>query len=798
MTGTNTKGIVAVIILLVVFIKNSAAQAGVHSISGTNHEKIYIHFDRPYYTAGESIWFKAYLYNNGLPSVLSDELYLQLEDMQGRILVKNKYPIMGAAVPGNIILNDTLAQGYYTIKAVTKNIAAEGREYIYSRNLFIFNQAGITKNGSAKKVISLKFFPESGHLIDRIRTQIAFKAMDENGNPLSINGVIKSDSNTVVTTFKTFHDGIGKFSFTPHITDSLFAETEVNGIKHRFSLPVIESSGVNLKIADADSGKIFTVTRSKKDQDSFDSVRLVVRMNYDTVFENIIAFENDLTLSGTLSTKNINSGILHFIVFDKKGMPLAERLSFVNNHEYLSQPAFAVIKRDSSKRSENSFSLLFNDTIQRSLSIAVTDIAVQDYPDMESICSKFLLTSDLKGYIYNAGYYFEKNDTAHREALDNLMLTHGWTRYDLKKSATVQKNNIDENHFLLSVSGTVNDRSNGKPVPAGLLSLSMMMEDSSFQSVDIAVDKNGRFRIDSLLFFGKTKIFYNYVSAPGKRLQVNLRIDEDNSGLFSFLSSAGIENKIIEQQITENGIKESPTYLSNQFFEKKYKQLSTVFLKTTLKRPEDRINEKYASPLFRGSGKIILDNMNDPAANQSIDIINYVLTNVYNLGYDKDYNSLVNKKNFSMQTQKNWIVELLVDEKTSNFDNAKTIPLEKVALIKFYEAGFVGVSSQAPGGALAVYLKKFDDQQPEPNNQKYIVINGYPVIQEFYSPDCHVPAKTNTIPDTRSTLYWNTSVSSSKEIKYTFFNNDVSKKLSVIVEGFDARGKLIHIEKILD
>jgi hypothetical protein len=40
-------------------------------------EKIYIHFDKPYYAAGETIWFKGYVYDKGLPSVSSNNLYLQ-------------------------------------------------------------------------------------------------------------------------------------------------------------------------------------------------------------------------------------------------------------------------------------------------------------------------------------------------------------------------------------------------------------------------------------------------------------------------------------------------------------------------------------------------------------------------------------------------------------------------------------------------------------------------------------------------------------------------------------------------
>ena len=52
-------------------------------------EKIYFQYDKEYYVAGETIWFKAYLYSNSKPSATANNLYLQFIDSKGRI-VRNK------------------------------------------------------------------------------------------------------------------------------------------------------------------------------------------------------------------------------------------------------------------------------------------------------------------------------------------------------------------------------------------------------------------------------------------------------------------------------------------------------------------------------------------------------------------------------------------------------------------------------------------------------------------------------------------------------------------------------------
>ncbi len=789
MADIKAKRIIGLVFFLAGFITNSLAQEG----RPANHEKIYIHFDRPFYSAGETIWFKAYLFNKGLPSLLSDELYLQLEDGAGKVITKKKYPISGATVSGNITLNDSLPRGYYIIKAITKAIASDDAVFMYSKNLFIYNTIDPNKNNPLKKALSLQFFPESGHLIDRIKTQVAFKATDETGNPVFVSGVIKSDSTNIIAPFTSFHDGIGKISFTPHLADILFAEVELNGNKYKFPLPAVEASGINLKIADADSGKSFEITRSKKDWELFDTVRLVVKMNNDTVFENTIAFNNEQVLIGFLKTKNIASGILHFILLNKDAVPMAERLSFVNNKEYLSQPDLVLVKRDSSKRGANSFELKFKDTITRSLSISVTEIATQEFPDKENICSRLLLTADLRGYVYDPGYYFEMDDAAHNQALDNLMLTHGWTRYNWnKKNVAVAANS---SHYLLSISGTVNAQGNDKPVSGGILGMQLTMEDSSYQAYDIAVDKNGRFKMDSLLFFGNAKIYYTYSVNGKSNLPVNLHFDKDAGDDFFAKLFTGIKENISTKD--EDSFNIRAVSMPDEYFEGKYKRLSTIFLKTKLKRPEDKINEKYASPLFRSTGKIVLDNINKPCSDQSLNVVNYLLTYIHNLAYDDDLKSLVNKKNFSIFTQKNWVVELFLDETVSSLDVARGITMDKVAFIKFYESGFVGVGTQAPGGAVSVYLKKYEDEpMPTDNTVKYLAYKGYSVTKEFYNPDYTIVPEIKA-PDNRLTLYWNPLVMDvdAQNMKFNFFNNDISKRLNIVVEGFDGRGRLIHYER---
>jgi hypothetical protein len=110
------------------------------------------------------------------------------------------------------------------------------------------------------------------------------------------------------------------------------------------------------------------------------------------------------------------------------------------------------------------------------------------------------------------------------------------------------------------------------------------------------------------------------------------------------------------------------------------------------------------------------------------------------------------------------------------------------------------VGSGAPGGAIAVYTKETSNDDMKIDKLDYVVYNGYSITKEFYSPDYKITAVKHSFPDNRTTLYWNPDVytnTETKSFRLNFFNNDFSKNLRIVVEGFDALGKLIHLEKIV-
>jgi hypothetical protein len=88
---------------------------------GYPQEKIHIHLDKPYYSIGDTIYFKAYVVNaeKNLPSAISNIIYVDLIDENNNIQRTLRRPVAEGLAWGTIELTDTLHEGYYRIRSYT-------------------------------------------------------------------------------------------------------------------------------------------------------------------------------------------------------------------------------------------------------------------------------------------------------------------------------------------------------------------------------------------------------------------------------------------------------------------------------------------------------------------------------------------------------------------------------------------------------------------------------------------------------------------------------------------------------
>ncbi|WP_113663648.1 Ig-like domain-containing protein [Pedobacter nanyangensis] len=102
-------------------------------------EKVYLHFDKPYYAVADTIWFKAYVTAQGtLPSPLSKIVYVELYNAVDSLVQSVKLPVKNSVAYGNIPLPmNTYKQGNYYVRAYTLWMLNFDADYFFSKNILI-------------------------------------------------------------------------------------------------------------------------------------------------------------------------------------------------------------------------------------------------------------------------------------------------------------------------------------------------------------------------------------------------------------------------------------------------------------------------------------------------------------------------------------------------------------------------------------------------------------------------------------------------------------------------------------
>ncbi len=102
-------------------------------------EKIYLHTDKPYYYAGDQLFFKAYL-NYGNPYLrdeLSRILHVELISEDRDFVIEKKFQIRDGIVVGNFSLPDSLSQEKYFLRAYTNWNKNYGPKHYFNAPLSI-------------------------------------------------------------------------------------------------------------------------------------------------------------------------------------------------------------------------------------------------------------------------------------------------------------------------------------------------------------------------------------------------------------------------------------------------------------------------------------------------------------------------------------------------------------------------------------------------------------------------------------------------------------------------------------
>lgn len=414
-------------------------------------EKAYLHFDNTSYYVGDTIWFKAYvtLAEKQVFSSISRPLYVELVDQAGHVTDKQIIKLSQGEGSGQFVLPQSMLSGYYEVRAYTRWMLAFSDPQYFSRTLPIYQlshsdqlERSIStyelspsmekRPEETREKLSLRFFPEGGQLVEGVTSQVAFKAESKNEGNLQLSGTLYTKEGQEITSFETLHDGMGAFEYTPSALPAI-AKINFQGKKYEFTLPKALPSGYVLKV-DNNAGAI-SVTVSCDAATPQDTLAVFISHQGRPHAYQLIQCQANEPQQFTVLSRKLPAGVLQISLLNRAGNTLCDRFVFASPRAPLQispKGLKEIYAPYAPIRCELQLNNAIGEPMPGKLSVSIRDAVRSDYMEYDNnIFTDLLLTSDLKGYIHQPGYYFTESSLRKQKELDILLMVHGWRKYDM-------------------------------------------------------------------------------------------------------------------------------------------------------------------------------------------------------------------------------------------------------------------------------------------------------------------------------------------------------------------------------
>ena len=440
-------------------------------------EKVFIHMDNTSYQLGDTIWFSAYLRRTDTdrPSDVSGVLYVELYGQEGYMIERKLIQMKEGRGSGFFALSRYIQYaGFYELRAYTRWQLNWGRferkhtekikewfptkrqekeyfrdyEKLYSRVFPVYDKPlepgeythdmtlramrRLYPNQAENRELKLSLYPEGGNLVEGLPCRVAFEAAFDDGEWAE--GWLHYQGDSV----KTINRGRGLFEITPQKgqeQEVLFVSKD--GKQAKAKLPKPQPTGVSLKVEQTDSGWVAHIAHTADLHD--DSLGVSLMREGKSVTHSLLqpstkgrGFKS-FPLGEDLGEA---SGVYQLTVFDSQGRVFADRLFFNRGKEDLMPTLFVEGLKEEYQPYEPVNLTLKAPQGQNYVSLTVRDDNNRDcLYDNSNILIEMLLSSEIRGFVPQPGWYFEADDEEHRAALDLLMMTLGWRRFDWRSMA---------------------------------------------------------------------------------------------------------------------------------------------------------------------------------------------------------------------------------------------------------------------------------------------------------------------------------------------------------------------------
>lgn len=758
-------------------------------------EKVYLQLDRTYYASGENIWYKAYLVNasNNQLSDNSNCLYVELISPASKILQRNMILMENGTGIGDFSLKDTLPSGKYLIRAYTNWMRNFADYFIFKKEIVIVNprvRDSISKVGISNGInhsMDLQYFPESGSLVEGVKSRVGFKATIANNKGYKIIGKLLSSSGDTCASLESNQLGMGSFDFVPQRDIDYFAVLSNQNISiNEHDFPTVMETGYVMRIDSYnDSTILISVTTNATTLIKYPDQELFLTGE----FRGTQVVTASIKMKSTychflLPKKKFPEGIVRFTVRDKQNRSWCERLFSFYRNEHVNL-SIEPDKKTYSPHEKVTLSITVKDSVNRplqaNLSLSVTDgnIIGNAKEGGNDIYSYLMLESDIYGLIENPSHYFDPLNSNRFKDLDLLLLTQGWRDFIWKHlSDTIISIKYPYENGI-NITGKIYTILSNKPKKNTNVFLSLIKGDQGFFQ-QCKTDSLGNYKFQNLDFIGPCNAI---VSA----------FDEKNNAVGKITIDSVLTEQLIvnyDQLAAKNYW--NPNRLSEEAnsFEHEIVNYPEMYkedgIRTTMLKEVQVIGIKEIKKITANPYYLSADWSHQVTEEETnyINVLSYLQGRVGGLvisqrGNGSDYS-------VSIRGERN--ILFLLDE----------IPIDQITLrtIQMADIDWIDVTKRGAGvdGVISIYSKKDGGSHSSKlTNSINRTIDGFYQARVFYAPKYETPDSEKEKPDLRSTIFWQPVIITDNDGKatVTYYNDDKFTSVDIKAEGI--AGKSIPV-----
>lgn len=479
-------------------------------------ESLFLHTNKTTYIVGESeeIWFKVYAYDrrSHLSSKATRNIHFGFYNKDGEQLDRKLFLAKEGAAVGNMALDSTLPSGDYFLKVSTHWMKNFKEDDSFVKKINIINPKDETFKSKKvnTKEYDIQFLPEGGHILANVKNTIGIKSIDDAGKSTSLNGVIINSKGEEITNIQTNSLGMGKFSFTPTTDETYTAKITLNNTKEiEKELPQIQQTGITLQVNNlVTNDVIINLITNKNTFQKIQGQSFRLLIHKDGVTKILPVTFNNPIEQIRIGKQALFKGVNTVTLFNQEEKPILERMFF--NDLPIKKYNIALNKKESVGDSisyqikvDTKDSLVFN------TSISVLPKGTISYNPRHNILSAFYLKPYIKGFIENPKYYFTNVNRKKKYALDLLLLTQGWSRYEWNDIFS----NPPKQHFEFQDGITLRGNLNNNLSKAQTL----VLYPTRFNGTKfINYDETGRFEIKNFYPLKEEELKFSFTVKKGK------------------------------------------------------------------------------------------------------------------------------------------------------------------------------------------------------------------------------------------------------------------------------------------